>query len=98
MNEFSGVSPWSFPLPAQQASLGVTGRSATLIAKNNINSWIVEPQADYQLVLGKSKIQALAGTTFEQRNGNGLQLSGAGFNSDALLSDIHSATTHQHLK
>ena len=90
MNEFSGVSLRSFP-PAQQASLGVTGRSATY-SDNNVNSWIVEPQAAYQLVLGKSKIQALAGTTFEQRNGNGLQLFGAGFNSDALLPDIHSAT------
>ena len=89
-NEFSGVSLRSFP-PAQQATLGTNGRSA-IYSDNNTNSWIVEPQLDYQFVLGRSKIRVLGGSTFEQRNGNGLLLSGSGFNSDALLTDVHSAT------
>jgi TonB-linked SusC/RagA family outer membrane protein len=58
---------------------------------NTLNSWIIEPQLNYKWSLGKGRLEALAGTTIQQNNSNGLQLTGSGYNSDAVLQDIHSA-------
>jgi TonB-linked SusC/RagA family outer membrane protein len=60
---------------------------------NNINTWIAEPQATYKLFVGKGKLEALVGTTFQQTNSNGYSLLGLGFNSDLVMHDINSAAT-----
>jgi len=66
---------------------------AAFYSYSNINSWIIEPQATYSRIIGKAKLDVLVGTTIQQNNSNGLDLQGRGYNSDALLSDIHSAAT-----
>jgi TonB-linked SusC/RagA family outer membrane protein len=69
-----------------------TQRSARY-SDNNIHSWIIEPQLRSVNVIGKGKLEVLVGSTIEQNNSNGSQLLGAGYNSDLVLGDIHSAAT-----
>ena len=59
---------------------------------NNINSWIIEPQADYKQVLGRHHLELLAGATVQQNNSNGQQLTGSGYTSDDLIGDINAAS------
>lgn len=59
---------------------------------SKINTWIVEPQLSYDLVIGKSKILAFIGSTINQQNGNGNLLNAEGFSDDALMKDLASAS------
>jgi TonB-dependent starch-binding outer membrane protein SusC len=52
---------------------------------NSLNSWIVEPQAEYQNTWGKGKLEVLAGTSFQQEARNGSISYASNFSSDALL-------------
>lgn len=78
--------------PANQILFGSNIRSATY-SNNLIRSWIAEPQLEYKAALGEGKIEAVLGTTFLQNNSSGYTLSGQGYNSDALVEDVHSAAT-----
>lgn len=60
-------------------------------ANNNINSWIIEPQATYKTTIADGKAEFLIGETIEQNNSNGQQFTGVGYNSDAVLGSIESA-------
>jgi TonB-linked SusC/RagA family outer membrane protein len=66
-------------------------RSLTL-NYNNINSWILEPQVEYNRHFAFGKIDGVAGGTLEQSSSNGQNYSATGFNSDLLLDDISDAT------
>ena len=59
----------------------------------DIKSWIVEPQANYKLTLGKGILTALAGGTFQQNATNGLMQSATGFANNELLGDIKAASS-----
>lgn len=61
-------------------------------SNNNINSWIIEPQASYRHIFGKMKLDLLLGSTIEQNNSNGEILYGSGYSSDLLLGNITSAS------
>ncbi|OQP59246.1 hypothetical protein A3860_37980 [Niastella vici] len=69
------------------------GTRSAIYANSNINSWIVEPQANYKRTIGKGKLEALGGMTFQQNTSNGQQLLGITYNSDDVLRDIKSAAT-----
>jgi TonB-linked SusC/RagA family outer membrane protein len=75
--------------PAGQAA----GAAARLAAYNlgNVNSWIIEPQANYKLLFGNNRVEALFGASVQQNNGDGKALTGYGYNSDVLLADMFSA-------
>lgn len=82
-----------FPLAAvAPAQLPYSTRTAEY-TDNNINSWIIEPQLKYKVSLGAGKLDALLGTTIEQNNSNGQILNASGFNSDAVMGDIQSASS-----
>lgn len=81
-----------FSPPATQISQGTNARNATY-AYNSVKSWIIEPQVAYKRVIGYSAVEAILGATISQNDGNGVKLGGVGYNSDALLRDIHSAAT-----
>ncbi|KAA2239889.1 SusC/RagA family TonB-linked outer membrane protein [Chitinophaga agrisoli] len=57
-----------------------------------INSWIIEPQGVYKRKIGKGQLEVLLGATFQQNSNNRQEFSAAGFNSDAVLEDIKSAS------
>lgn len=87
-NEFQAFPNSS--LPPEYVS--VSPRNAWY-TNSNINSLIIEPQVNFQKAFSIGKIDFLAGATIQQRNSNGQQLQGAGYNSDQVMRDLLSATS-----
>ncbi|MBY0486111.1 MAG: SusC/RagA family TonB-linked outer membrane protein [Flavobacteriaceae bacterium] len=56
-------------------------------------SWIAEPQLQWQRPLGKAKVDVLLGGTFQNQITNRLVQQGSGFSSNSLLYNLASATT-----
>jgi TonB-linked SusC/RagA family outer membrane protein len=81
----------TYPIAAQNPAYSPTGFSG--FTNNNIHSWIVEPQATYQLKSGQNGVEALVGSTFNENTSSGQQLSASGYTSDALLEDAQAAPT-----
>lgn len=52
---------------------------------NNFKSWIIEPQAEYQNAWGRTKLEVLIGTSFQEEKTNGSITFASNFSSDALL-------------
>jgi len=65
-------------------------RSA-LYTNNSVNSWIIEPQINYNRVDGKGKVGVTVGTTIQQKNTNGQKFDASGYSNDQVLADISSA-------
>ena len=59
----------------------------------NTHSWIIEPQLDYKLNIGKGIFTTLIGGTFLENNSSFQQMIATGFISDALLEDIQAASS-----
>ncbi|OCB71206.1 SusC/RagA family protein [Flavobacterium piscis] len=55
-------------------------------------SWIIEPQIEWQKSYGKLKTQALLGSTFQKLSGSQLVQEATGFTSNALIYSLSSAT------
>jgi TonB-linked SusC/RagA family outer membrane protein len=60
---------------------------------SQVNSWIIEPQINYKKTFGHSNLNVLIGTTFMHNKTYGYGLNASGFNSDAAITDIRSAST-----
>jgi len=56
--------------------------------RNNINSWIVEPQAEYNHVFLGGHFDVVAGMTIHQNNSFGQSLTAIGFSSSQQQADI----------
>ena len=56
------------------------------------NSYIVEPQAEYHLNIGKGKLTALAGATWQHSITESQSVNGSGYISDGMLENITAAT------
>jgi len=56
-----------------------------------VSSWIIEPQANYRLQVGRGYLTALLGATFQQSSNDGETFSARGYTSDALLENIKAA-------
>lgn len=69
-----------------------TTGSMSYFGNSSVKSYIVEPQADYELTLGKGRLQLLAGGTWQENLRKGEYFRANGFSSDALLEDIKSAS------
>jgi TonB-linked SusC/RagA family outer membrane protein len=70
---------------------GETSGSSTF-NNSDTRSWIAEPQLDYKVNIGKGKLAALAGLSFQQSHNEGTRLSARGFSSDLLLENIQAAS------
>jgi len=82
------TSPTTVSDPANHVASGTSSFNAT-----NVHSWIVEPQADYRLNLGRGTLSTLVGLTFQQNSTAAQKISASGFLNDALLQNMQSATT-----
>ena len=60
---------------------------------SNTHGWLVEPQINYVLHLGRGIISALVGGTFHSTKNSVQNLAATGFISDALLEDAQAAST-----
>jgi TonB-linked SusC/RagA family outer membrane protein len=62
-------------------------------ATNIFKSWILEPQAEYNAVIGKGKLNILTGGTWQDQWNNGSDVEGDGYATDALLGDLAGASS-----
>lgn len=60
-----------------------------------MNTWIIEPQLEYNGRLGKGKIESLLGATAQQSTGDVLHILGLGYNSNFLLESFTQARSIQ---
>ncbi len=81
----------TLPISAEPPYYGMTTGTSTF-ATNNIKTWIVEPQIEYQLHMGVQHFSALVGTTFQQSVQQGQTLYGTGYTNDGLLENIAGAS------
>jgi TonB-linked SusC/RagA family outer membrane protein len=70
-----------------------TFQRTAFYGRSLLSSWIVEPQATYQINIGKGKLEALVGGTLQRNNRERTQMRGRGFASDQVMKDIRSAGT-----
>lgn len=87
LNEMQLLPLSSFD-PAYGLSSGFTSTSTHLF-----DTWIVEPQLEYQKSIKNIKLNVLLGATFNQNAGQSTSLSATGFPSDALLENISAASS-----
>lgn len=73
------------------------GSESTYVYANSIdrNSWIIEPQVSWNYSRGTSKIEALAGGTFQQQQSSQLVSSSEGFASNSQMENPASAAVYQ---
>lgn len=79
----AALAPEDRPFFHGQASYG----------NSNINSWIIEPQVDYNRKVSRGKLDVLVGSTINQQNSNGEHFKGKNYTSDLLLYDIADAAS-----
>ncbi len=60
---------------------------------SNMNSWIIEPQANFNKVIGKGKIDILVGSSIQQKNDKGEYTQGTGYNNDLVMKDPRAAAS-----
>ncbi len=75
--------------PAASNSNTTTGSLRYADSKNS--TFIIEPQLDYKLQLGGSKISALAGTSFQNTRAASNSFNGSGYPIEALLNTLTGA-------
>lgn len=64
----------------------------SFFVNNGTETWIVEGQANWRKELGAGNLDLLLGTTFQSSLTDGQEIRGTGYNSDALMSNIGSAS------
>ena len=71
-----------------------SGSESSIVFTNNLNrsSWIIEPQINWTHNIGKMTVDALAGTTFQQQNGNRQVNYAIGFPNNSLMENPASAS------
>ncbi len=87
MNEVQ-VNPLTSMNPAYDEISGYT-----FFSNSSVETWILEPQLEYQKQIWKGKLDFLMGTTFEQDTKSALTTFATGFSSDALLENIAAASS-----
>jgi TonB-linked SusC/RagA family outer membrane protein len=68
----------------------ISGNS--VFSNSGLETWILEPQIEYQKKLGPGKLDVLLGATAEQDTRNAVTEYASGFSSDALLENIGAAS------
>jgi TonB-linked SusC/RagA family outer membrane protein len=67
--------------------------SSTLFGGNSVKTWIIEPQMEYNKIIGRGRLTALLGGTFQNTITKGLNGQASDFSNEALLRSINSAKT-----
>lgn len=82
------------PSTIYNPSYGYTSANSILYRNNTTrNSWIIEPQVNWEKEFGGGRFGILLGGTFQNQNTGRLIQSGTGFSSNSLIYDLASATT-----
>ena len=83
----SGTVPEASIVPENRASYPRTA----LYGNSYINSWIIEPQANYEKNIFGGKLEVLLGSTIQQRSATWQKLIGLNYINDNVMNDIHAA-------
>ncbi|BAV07690.1 SusC/RagA family TonB-linked outer membrane protein [Filimonas lacunae] len=81
------------PLTALAPELRTNSQRASAFSNSNISSWIIEPQLNWNKGFGRSRVEALVGSTIQKNISKAQQFQAVGFTSDKIIEDIKSATT-----
>lgn len=81
------LSPVSSKFPSPNA------RGSNRIVYNTVETWVVEPQVNYQKSIGKGQLDVLLGATFQKENQVSETIAGIGYTNDLLLESINAAPT-----
>lgn len=74
-------------------SYGLTSASSTHIASMaERRSWIIEPQLNWKKTWGDTRLDMLAGATFQSQTGSQLVQYAAGFSSNSLIDNLAAAS------
>jgi len=79
------------PISSYQPSLNVTTGSASF-SGSGIETWIIEPQLNWTKSIGKGRLNAIIGGTFQQNLSQRQTLSATGYANDALLENTQAAS------
>lgn len=84
----------TLPHTQHNPNFGLTSLNASSVSTNNTSrqSWIVEPQMNWQNDWGKASLNILMGTTFQQDQVDQVTLSGFGFPSNSQILNLSAAT------
>lgn len=66
--------------------------SSSAFSDHTSNTWIMEPQIDYALPVGKGNLIAIVGGTIQESNSSNKTILATGFGSDALLKSMRAAS------
>lgn len=80
-----------FPVSSYDPAIQQYLMHASLHQGTGRESIIVEPQVNYSLALGKGKLQALAGTTFQRATSHTISSSGLGYADESLIGNLAAA-------
>lgn len=81
------------PYTIYDPAYGIGSEYSTLhLNHTERQSWIIEPQLNWKKNLGKGKIEALLGSTFQNQIATRLYEFGSGFASNSLINDLASAS------
>ncbi len=79
--------------PASTKNPASSTLSTLSYADNDNSNYSVEPQINYNRILGRGKLDVLGGATFNQDKSTGVYLYGSGFSNEALIENIAAAST-----
>jgi TonB-dependent starch-binding outer membrane protein SusC len=82
---------FTFPQSSQHPQNALA--SFTRMAENGRQSFIVEPQADYTLRIGRGSLHILTGGTWQQTNSSSAYAEGQGYADERMLGNLAAADT-----
>lgn len=83
----------SVPSTVYNPAFGIGSESSILFLNNtNRQSWIIEPQLNWNKNYGKVSLSALVGATFQNKTGYQIVTQAMGFPSNSLMNNIASAS------
>jgi TonB-linked SusC/RagA family outer membrane protein len=77
--------------PISSLNPAFSPKGTAQFGNNNIGNWVVEPQLDYNRIIGGGKLSLLFGSTIQSNSTVGQSTEGNGYTSDLLLRSISNA-------
>jgi len=89
MNQNAAVPSASFAPPYNTLSILRSLNFAT----TDFSSWIIEPQVSFVKPIGRGRLEALAGSTFQENKSNAITQNASGFVNDELIQNPANAAS-----
>lgn len=91
--DLKNIDSRSLPSTMYNPSFNLTSQQSSIYHNHfNRNSWIVEPQLNWNKTFGRSSLDILAGATYQNQKSEKLAFLSSGFSSNSLLYNSSSAS------